>query len=117
MSIRRYLSWLVMLWLGCQSATMFAAPFAACVQHTHEQAAPGDPACPLHQHHAPANRDGAALRCQCQLQDGALAALIIGTGIIPASISISDNDAARAVGAIEPLALSHIELPDTQPPR
>ena len=117
MTIRRYLSWIVLLWLGCQATTMVAAPFAACVQHDHAQAAPGDPACPLHQHHSPSDTDDAALRCECHLQDGALAALIIGTGVLPTIVSVSDTDTARTVATFEPLALSHIERPDTQPPR
>jgi hypothetical protein len=117
MIIRRHLSWAVVLWLACQAATIVAAPFAACLQHSHSQTATGDPACPLHQHHSPSGTDGASLRCECQVQEAALASLMIGTGLLPVTASVSDTESARAVVGFEPTATSHIELPETQPPR
>ena len=117
MKIRRYLSWLVVLWLVCQGTASAAAPFALCLEHSHSTGAAGDPSCPLHQHGTGGDPGGTALRCQCHLDSAALSALIIGTGLLPGSVSVSDSDSFEFLVSFDSSASSHIHLPDRQPPR
>lgn len=117
MRIRRHLSWLVVLWLVCQGTTSVAAPFALCLEHSHAAGAAGDPTCPLHQHGTSGDPTGTAFRCQCHLSDAALSALIIGTGLLPAGLSVADADSFERLVASDPSATAHIQLPDRQPPR
>jgi hypothetical protein len=136
----RRLAWVTLVWLACQTASLAAVPFASCHGHdhalaTHDHGRTADEHsghslddCPMHHrhgaavpaheaHHASGPSDGPSMRCQCRISDDALAALVIGTGLLSPSFALPYDPIATATPLSASDASPRSSLPDTPPPR
>jgi hypothetical protein len=57
------------------------------------------------------------MRCQCRISDATLAALVIGTGLLPPSFVLPYDPVAADAPVSGPGARRLTLLPDTPPPR
>jgi hypothetical protein len=128
----RHLTAVTVLWLVCQACAFAAMPFAACRSHDHSADIVSDPSqasgvpCPMHHHDgghshashpADAPDDGPSFRCQCRISDSTLAALIIGSGMLPPAFVLPFEPLAEAVSIRPSAGGTRSAFPDTPPPR
>jgi hypothetical protein len=135
MIFRRRARLVACFWLLCQVGGSAAAPFAVCRDHDHAAgpnahvchagATPGE-MCPMHRRgghaahharHAPPAQDAPTLRCVCRVSDAALAALLLGQGIIPAGFVLPFEPLSDVVAPFEWAPSAYTSPTDTPPPR
>lgn len=137
-SIRRRLACVAALWLCCQLA-LVAAPLALdCCSPTSAAAveddacckgmAPGQ-MCPMHKHrsgtghgsnqqtHGSRAKTDCAMKGTCLPSDAALLSLSTGAGLLPSTFTLQDQPLTSPVPELLIAAQTHVEWPDSPPPR
>jgi hypothetical protein len=120
--VRRRLSWVVCIWLACQTAGIVAAPLAFCcrdVPHNDEQCCPGllpGQICPMH--HTREGDRTCKMRDACGRADAGLVALAGVVGLLPtATAAVSAFEVGDRVDAIAPSTVVRAFRPESPPPR
>jgi hypothetical protein len=121
----------VVIWLCCQAVMVAVSPLPSCRDHgpawgAHVDGSHAAHGCPMHraqapvahaEHHQPPQEEGPSLRCRCAASDSALAALILGTGLVPAAFVFPFDPGTPPAVTLDYATLSpHLPL-DTPPPR
>jgi hypothetical protein len=118
--IRRRLSWLIVAWLVCQTASLTGSPTLAVLGHSEDACcdglAPGQ-TCPMHGHSRQGDRT-CKMRSACPRGDAALLSLAGGLGVLPDPTDVvTPFELGDSVGAPAHPALARASRPESPPPR